>query len=196
MKYNKKKMLISFLCLLLCRITVVSAFAVYYVNYYEKSVIESEFLPCPDAVTIYYNDNGLGRKKKLSKAKIAEVYDAFKELITHFRYVPDSMYLIPQEWDKEDILAHSKNYGGIRFHYKKRRHFQTALFPEDLHKFNFSQEAWYVKKDADSILFTYDGKNTLRMGSFWNNEYTDASIGVFTPEAVAAFWTSVNACAK
>lgn len=196
MKCSKKKLLISFLCLLLCLITVISAFTVYYVNYYENATVESEFLPYPDAVTIYYNDNGQGRKKRLSKAEIKEVYEAFKELKIHFDYVPDAMYLIPQEWNKEDILTHAKSFGGIQFHYKQRRDFQAALFPKDSHELNSSQEAWYIKKEADSVLFTYNGENTLRMGSFWNSEYTDASIGVFTTEAVATFWAAVNACAE
>ena len=51
-----------------------------YKEYNEEAVFTNEFLPYPDAITVYYKDGAFLRSKRLTDDEIALVFEAFEVL--------------------------------------------------------------------------------------------------------------------
>lgn len=169
-----------------------------YKEYNEEAVFTNEFLPYPDAITVYYKDGAFLRSKRLTDDEIALVFEAFEVLKENICEAKDNSFFHPWSAKSHYWSSHLKK-GDVRFHYKQRRWFDYKIknpgepdvaYHSLLNGFNLTGE-------FDSISICNIGDSNMRfVGERNGKHYGNYTYLGFSTEAADIFWETVMSCVE
>lgn len=197
-KSRKKRAIIAAIAVTVLLMPGIICGAICLLNYYEKPVEETEFLPKPDAITVYYTDSeGTEKQKELSEQELEAVYHAFLELKNHYEGV--KKYHLPMNVPTrqyiESFPTTRAQDGAVEFHYEQRRQFNLALSDpqeSDLPMID-ENKIFSFSQTCDSVAISCMYESCLRVYGCKNGRYygtIDKDLR-FSKEAADTFWAVV-----
>ncbi len=170
---------------------------VYYERYAEAPIRTEVFLERPDAITVYYNEEGKTRKKRLSDAQIDQVLDALETLLAQCDS-SDRWQLTSDEvdaWTEKEFFETRAALGAIEFHYNKRRDLQIDLTAARSANDTDPQPYYSFYGVCDSVTLGYLDERRLHVVGCLNGEYYGNAVAITLDRSEAkAFWEEIRSC--